>query len=282
MSLEKLRNRLNELDRQLIELIAERQAVVEQVGAFKQSEGQAIRDFAREKRVLDGARDAAGELGIAPDTAEQVMRLLIRTSLTRQELERVRSEGQGDGQQALVIGGTGKMGQWFAAFLDSQGYDVTIADPRAPTGAANDFRYVADWRDATDDYAVSVIAAPLKASAEIMLDMAKRSHAGLIFDIGSLKTPLIPALRELADSGATVTSLHPMFGPDTELLSDRHVLFLDAGNAAATQAAQGLFAATMVRQTTMSLDDHDRLIAYVLGLSHALNVAFSRCACDKW
>jgi chorismate mutase/prephenate dehydrogenase len=31
---------------------------------------------------------------------------------------------------------------------------------------------------------------------------------------------------------------------------------------------------TMVEQLDMGLDDHDRLIAYVLGLSHALNIAF--------
>ena len=30
----------------------------------------------------------------------------------------------------------------------------------------------------------------------------------------------------------------------------------------------------MVEQAVMSLDEHDRLIAYVLGLSHALNIAF--------
>jgi chorismate mutase/prephenate dehydrogenase len=30
----------------------------------------------------------------------------------------------------------------------------------------------------------------------------------------------------------------------------------------------------MVDQLDMGLDDHDRLIAYVLGLSHALNIAF--------
>jgi chorismate mutase/prephenate dehydrogenase len=35
-----------------------------------------------------------------------------------------------------------------------------------------------------------------------------------------------------------------------------------------------LFASTMAQQVTMSLDEHDRLIAYVLGLSHALNIAF--------
>jgi chorismate mutase/prephenate dehydrogenase len=272
MSLEELRERLNELDRRLIELIAERQSVVEQVGAFKHSEGQAIRDYAREKRVLDSARGTADALGVAPDVAEQVMRLLIKTSLTRQELERVRAEGQGDGQQALVIGGSGKMGRWFAAFLESQGYDVTVADPAGRSGG---FAHIADWRTCAEAFAVTVIAAPLKVTPGILADMAERRHAGLIFDIGSLKTPLIPALRALAASGAQVTSLHPMFGPDAELLSGKHVLFLDAGNAEATRKAQRLFDATMVQQTTMALDEHDRLIAYVLGLSHALNIAFS-------
>ena len=30
----------------------------------------------------------------------------------------------------------------------------------------------------------------------------------------------------------------------------------------------------MVKQLDMNIDDHDRLIAYVLGLSHALNIVF--------
>ena len=65
-----------------------------------------------------------------------------------------------------------------------------------------------------------------------------------------------------------------MFGPDTRLLSGRHLIFCDAGDAQATADAKELFAATMVEQLDMGLDDHDRLIAYVLGLSHALNIAF--------
>jgi chorismate mutase/prephenate dehydrogenase len=38
--------------------------------------------------------------------------------------------------------------------------------------------------------------------------------------------------------------------------------------------ARDLFADTMAERVVMSLDEHDRLIAYVLGLSHALNIAF--------
>jgi len=271
MALEDLRKRLNELDRQLIELIAERQSVVEQVGELKRNEGQGTRDYQREKQVLDGARASAQELGIAPDIAEEVMRLLIQTSLTRQEHARVRAEGRGDGQKALVIGGGGKMGRWFADFLDSQGFDITVADPH---NTVEDFHCVSDWQSLGEDFAVTVVAAPLKTSAEILGAMAEAGHGGLIFDIGSLKTPLIPALERLAASGASVTSLHPMFGPDTELLSDKHVLFLDAGCPEATRAARDLFDSTMAQQTEMGLADHDRLIAYVLGLSHALNIAF--------
>jgi chorismate mutase / prephenate dehydrogenase len=65
-----------------------------------------------------------------------------------------------------------------------------------------------------------------------------------------------------------------MFGPDTQLLSGRHVIFIDMGNPGALQEAQDLFASTMAERVVMSLDEHDRLIAYVLGLSHALNIAF--------
>jgi chorismate mutase/prephenate dehydrogenase len=37
----------------------------------------------------------------------------------------------------------------------------------------------------------------------------------------------------------------------------------------------------MVEQVVMSLDEHDRLIAYVLGLSHALNIAFFTALADS-
>lgn len=270
LDLADLRNRLNDLDRQLIELIAERQSVVEQVSELKLNSGQATRDYEREKQVLERARSTAVELGVAPDIAADVMRLLIRTSLTRQEHARIRAEGRGDGKRALVIGGSGKMGRWFAVFLDSQGYGVTVADPAGAEG----FAHVADWREAAGDFAVTVVAAPLLPSATILSELAAAGHTGLIFDVGSLKTPLIPALRELAAAGAEVTSVHPMFGPDTELLSDKHVVFLDAGCPAATAAARELFTGTMAQLSEMQLEEHDRLIAYVLGLSHALNIAF--------
>ncbi len=271
MTLDQLRARLAAIDRQIIDLVAERQSVSDQIGAVKRAEGRATRDFRREKQVIEAARGRAAERGISPDVAEALMELLIRSSLTTQEQARVRAEGTGQGQRALVIGGSGKMGRWFVEFLDSQGFDVTVADPAGPVPG---FKHVADWHVLRDAFAVTVLATPLGLTATILAELAERAHRGLIFDIGSIKSPLVGALRALAARGARVTSIHPMFGPDTELLSGRHVLFMDAGAPEAVRDARALFASTMAQQMEMPLEQHDRLIAFVLGLSHALNIAF--------
>jgi chorismate mutase/prephenate dehydrogenase len=270
MSLEELRNGLSDVDRRIVELIAERQRIVGEIGRSKRSDGAATRDYAREKDVLDMGRAQAENLGLDPDLAENILRQLITTSLARQERERVIAEGQGDGRRALIIGGAGKMGGWFVDFFASQGFATSVADPGVASGAGN----FSNWTDAGVDYDVIVVAAPLAVSGRILAQLAVLKPEGLIFDIGSLKTPLIDGLQELQRAGCKVTSLHPMYGPDTRLLSGRHLIFCDAGCEEATAAAKKMFSATMVDQIDMGLEDHDRLIAYVLGLSHALNIAF--------
>jgi chorismate mutase/prephenate dehydrogenase len=197
--------------------------------------------------------------------------LLIRSSLTTQEQASVVARGTGSGRRALVIGGGGKMGRWFVEFLTSQGFTVEIADPGAvPAGVAR----VDDWRKTDLKHDYIVLATPLGVTDAILRELALRRPSGVIFDVGSLKSPLRAGLMALKSLGCKVTSVHPMFGPDTELLSGRHVVFVDLGSPEALAAARELFSPTMAEQVVMSLDDHDRLIAYVLGLSHALNIAF--------
>lgn len=271
MNLDELRGALSELDGQLVDLVARRQALSEQVAAVKRATGRPTRDFGREREVILRGRDAAQRLHVSPDLVESLLRLLIQSSLATQEHARVAAQAQGSGKRALVIGGRGKMGGWFADFLASQGFRVAIADPAGPHAP---FDFVADWRHDPLDQDLIVLATPLGATAALLCALAERAPRGLIFDLGSLKTPLRAGLGALVSAGCRVTSLHPMFGPDTELLSGRHVIFIDLGHREALREAQELFAPTMAERVVMGLDEHDRLIAYVLGLSHALNIAF--------
>jgi len=270
-SLEDLRQRIDELDRQILELVGKRQETSREIIRAKRATGHATRDYNRERDVLLAARDAGRQYGVSPQLAENILRLLIRSSLTTQEQASVAAQGAGSGRTALIIGGAGKMGRWFAEFMASQGFAVEIADP---TGAPPGFAHLPDWRASPLNQDFIVIATPLGVTDKILRELAMRRPKGVIFDVGSLKSPLRAGLNALKSHGCRVTSLHPMFGPDTELLSGRHVIFVEAGSTEATTAARELFASTMVEQVVMSLEEHDRLIAYVLGLSHALNIAF--------
>jgi chorismate mutase / prephenate dehydrogenase len=271
LELSELRDRLTRLDAELIALVAERQRLSEEVARVKRSTGLPTRDFQRERDVLLNARAAASKLGLSPALADGLLRLLIRSSLATQEQAQVAAQGQGAGRRALVIGGRGKMGGWFVAFLGSQGYEVEIADPAGTLGT---FAHRSDWQADELAHDVIVVATPLGITASILEQLARHRPPGLVFDIGSLKTPLRAGLVALRDAGVRVASMHPMFGPDTELLSGRHILHVDVGRPDAVADAQALFSSTMVEQVVTTLDDHDRLIAYVLGLSHAVNIAF--------
>lgn len=271
MSLDDLRARLAKIDRDLLALVARRQALASEIGEEKRREGRPTRDYEQEREVLQRARATAVQLGVSPGVAEQLLLLLIRSSLTIQEQDQVAATRGGTGRRVLVIGGAGRMGLWMARFLHAQGFTVEVADPAGP---APGFAGRAEWRDGPVDHDLIVVAAPLRISNGILQELARRRPPGVVFDIASLKSPVRPGLLALADAGVKVTSIHPMFGPDTELLSGRHVILVDLGCPEATSAARSLFASTMAIQVDMGLEDHDRLIAYVLGLSHALNIAF--------
>jgi len=271
VTLAELRRSLTDLDREVLALVAKRQNVSREIARVKRETGHPTRDYQREREVITAARAAAADLGVPPALAESLMRLLIRSSLTTQEQASVAAHGAGSGRRALVIGGGGKMGRWFVEFLASQGFGVEVADPAGtPEGAVP----VADWRKSDLRQDFIVLATPLGVTDAILRELALRRPQGVVFDVGSLKSPLRAGLLTLKSHGCKVTSIHPMFGPDTELLSGRHVVFVDLGSEEALQRVRALFAPTMAEQVVMSLDDHDRLIAYVLGLSHALNIAF--------
>ncbi len=271
-SLEELRAQLALVDQDIVRLAARRQRLARQVGELKDRDTSALRDYSQEKLVLDRARQTAEAEGISPDLATGLISQLIASSLTAQERQRVQSRRHGAGQRALVIGGAGRMGGWFARFLDSQGFAVEVADPARTD--LSPFPGIADWAESGLDQDVIVVAAPLRASAAILDQLAGHRFSGVLFDIGSLKSPLAAGLRRLAQQGGRVTSLHPMFGPDTELLSGRHVVLVDLGVPSANDAARALFGSTMAEVVTTDLESHDRVIAQILGVSHALNIGF--------
>ena len=268
----RLRKRLDAIDARIMELVAERQLTVTRIGEQKHTAGHALRDFAREREVIERGVRQAQSLGMPGEVARDVLERLIHHSLRNQEQRTLARSEHGAGRRALVIGGLGRMGDWMARYLDTLAYAVEIADP-GPGDSL--FPVIADWRDSNLDQDVIVVAAPLRASNQVLTELAGRRPPGLVFDIGSLKSPLKPGLESMRAAGCRIASVHPMFGPDVMMLSGRHILLVDAGHPQALAEATRLFSHTAADCVELGLDDHDEVMAWVLGLSHLVNIAFA-------
>lgn len=276
--LNELRQRLDEIDTAIVDAIAERQAVVAEIGALKQNTGSPLRHYAREREVIERGMARARALGVSERVARDILETLIHHSLGKQEHDNLAHSGHGEGLRALVIGGAGRMGAWMARYLETVGYQVCIADVVAQPGP---FERIEDWRQGLDDHDLIVVAVPLRPSNDILLELSRLKPRGLVFDIGSLKSPMREGLDALRTSGCKVCSVHPMFGPDEIGLSGRHILFVDVGDADAVAEARALFAHTAADCVDLSLEEHDEVMAWVLGLSHLVNIAFASALADS-
>lgn len=270
--LKTLRDRLDALDAELLAKAAERLRLVEAIAAVKQARGRELRDFRREREVLAKAEATASRLGLDPRLARSLLLSLIEHSLARQERIRMRQDGAGGGREALVIGGGGRMGRWFARFLHDLEWRVRVADP---AGSPDDFPLVADWREAAASSALILLATPIQVTAERIMELAAIAPAAVILEIASVKTPLLSAIAEARRAGLRLASIHPLFGPGVTTLAGRHVVMIEGGSPEAAELARSLFAATAAKLVEMSLQEHDRLMAEVLVLSHALNIGFA-------
>jgi len=267
-----LRNRLDEIDSSIVDLIAERQAVVTTIGEHKLKTGLPLRHYEREREVIDRGVERAESLGLSGSVARDIMQTLIHHSLSKQETHKLAQSKHGVGRRALVIGGLGRMGEWMSRYLDMVGYMVDVADR---VDHETPFNRVDDWQARVSNYDLIVVAVPLRPSNNILLQLAELKPECLVFDIGSLKSPMREGLDAMRESGCRVCSVHPMFGPDEIGLSGRHILFVDVGNQEAITEARALFAHTAADCVELSLEEHDEVMAWVLGLSHLVNIAFA-------
>jgi len=276
--IDKLREEIRAIDRQLVELTARRLDLARRVGDIKREAHQPIRNYVVEAEAIALVRDAAARLRVDPDVAEELLKLEIRESLRVQEKDRAgRVKADGHAGKALVVGGAGNMGRWFVEFLESMGHDVAVSDPRgAPPGRPR----VEDVAAAAGSFDLILLATPPSATGDVLRSLHGKTR-GLVVDIASLKSPHAAELRALAASGVRVASLHPMWGPSADLLAGRNLVVCDCGSAEAARAAKALFAHTAANVVEMPLEQHDVYMGLVLGLPHAVNLAFGHALASQ-
>lgn len=273
--LEELRSDLARTDEEIRLAVSRRLAIARAIGEAKRRAGLPVRDFAAEKGVLDRWRNDLSSEEVPPERAEALARWLIEEAVRVQEQGRVeRSPPTSHASDVLIVGGAGEMGGWMREFFRASGHRVGIVDPRADRHRAEGYTVHPDLARAAQDADVIVVATPMRVAPSVYRELLKTESEGVIFDILSIKQPILPWVRRGIHSGLHLTSVHPLFGPSARTLSGRNLLVVECGDPRADLRAHHLFGASSLTITHVPIDHHDLLMAETLALPHIVALLF--------
>lgn len=256
-SLAELRAMIDALDCELLQVMAQRMALVAQVAAYKRTHGLRIRDSQREHQVLNDRRDYASHLGLPVGEIESIFRVLLRSSRDHQAALRAEMPPDAAPRTIAVIGGHGKMGALLARLFGELGHRVLIVD-RDTALTAHEAAPLAD---------VVVISVPIDDTERVIAEVGPRVRDdALLMDITSIKDAPVSAM--LAHTRASVVGTHPMFGPSVHTLQgQRFVVCRARGDAWADWVVQ-TFTARGLAVTETTPQQHDRAMSIVQVLTH--------------
>jgi prephenate dehydrogenase len=176
-----------------------------------------------------------------------------------------------------IIGGSGKMGRWFANFLLKDGYEVVItgrnegklleAKRQLGVDAATNV-------EAAKQAEVIIISVPVDNFEEVVEQICPYTHPEqVIIDITSIKAFPVEIMHKHIKRGL-VLGAHPMFGPGARGIANQSFV-LTPTNEEETALAQKIreyLETRGARATLMNPDEHDEMMAVILGLSHFIAI----------
>ena len=260
MDLDALREEIRKRDLEIVRLISERTELAKDIGRTKIEQGVPIRNVEVEKRVKARYVEEGSRYGLSEDLMTSISSAVIQEAVDAEaRLFKCKVP-----KKVAVIGGAGKMGGWTADLFKDLGHSVVIIDPALKNGHS-----MADCVDMD----IVVISVPIHLVTGILRELdGICGEDTLIFDLSSLKTSAIDTLKDMAKR-KKVCSIHPMFGPSATSLYGRNIIICDCGNKAAADEAVSIFDDKGANIRRMDVDEHDEYMAYVLGLTHAVNIA---------
>ena len=189
-----------------------------------------------------------------------------------------------------IIGGAGKMGRWFAGFLLKDGKEVVISgrSEKRLLEAKQQLEGVgvASNMEAVRDSDVVLVSVPIDNFEGVIEEICPYiGPKQVIIDITSIKVSPVETMHKYIKTG-TVLGAHPMFGPGAVSMKNQNVVLTPTNEdeRALAEKVRKYLETKDAKVTLMTPQEHDELIAIVLGLSHfiALVSADTLLSLDKF
>ena len=252
-----LRAMVDVLDRDLLQIVARRMALVGEIAAYKRQHGLRIRDVQREREIIEDRCQRAETMGLPRGEIESVFRVLMRASRDHQASLRAELPYETESRTVAVIGGHGRMGALLVRMFGDLGHQVIVSDVGTPLGAG-DAASVAD---------VVVISVPIDATEDVIRAVGPRLREdAVLLDVTSIKEAPVAAM--LGATRASVVGTHPMFGPNVHSLQGQRVVVCRARGEEWADWVVRMFHARGLSVQETSPSHHDRMMAVVQVLTH--------------
>ena len=214
MPLTKLRDQIDAVDQQIIDLLAERLRLVGEVGEVKTKHGLPIYVPEREAAMLAKRREEAEQKGVPANLIEDILRRTMRESYASENDTGFKTVNP-DMKRIVIIGGNGLLGQRFVEMFKLSGYDVDIL------GRSN-------WDQAEaicSKAGLVIVGSPIDVTVDVIKQLTFLPEDCILTDITSIKDS--PLTEMLAVHKGPVVGLHPMFGPDISSFAKQVIVYCD-------------------------------------------------------
>ncbi len=255
LNLDDVRQQIDAVDRELIEVVRKRLNLVQQVGVIKSKIGTPVYVPEREKQLLTKRRAEAEALNVSPDLIEDILRRLMRESYTAEHGVGFKCLNPSL-KKIVIIGGRGGMGRIFTKFFQLSGYHVEVMGSK-------------DWdkqETIFKDAGLVIVSVPIDRTESIIKKLDFLSEDCILADFTSTKSK--PLAQMLETHKGPVVGLHPMFGPDISTLVKQLIIWCEGRFDEKCQwlyEQMQLWGASLLR---IEASKHDEAMSYIQALRH--------------
>ncbi|MDC5855016.1 bifunctional chorismate mutase/prephenate dehydrogenase [Vibrio europaeus] len=261
VELNELRDQIDAVDKQILDLLSQRLSLVEKVGEVKSEHGLPIYAPDREAAMLASRREEAEKKGVPPQLIEDILRRTMRESYASEKDSGFKCLNP-ELRSVVIVGGNGQLGGLFGRMFTLSGYDVKVLGSK-------------DWPRADElleNAGMVVVTVPIHLTEGVIEKLGKLPEDCILCDLTSIKSRPLQAMLNVHKG--PVVGLHPMFGPDVPSLAKQVIVYCDGRGEEHYQWLLKQFSIWGASLCQIDASEHDHGMTLIQALRHFTSFAY--------
>jgi len=241
------------------------------LAAVKFADGLEVRHPDIEKKILERIEEKSKELNLPADAIKEVYEKLIEMAVDEQQKFTSKLTDRPKAGKCAIYGGTGGIGRLMCELLLAYGYDPVIV---RSSGKVYSYPKMETAELNAEEIKFAFVSVPMRITGQMIEKAASDLPGKKIYEVCSMKDHLKQSISNVEKRGSEVISLHPMFGPNIRALENRPVIFCGLPDQFKEDPIWMAFKEEGANLLTISFESHDKMMSYILQLTHAVNLIY--------